>query len=113
MYFTPFPAQRERLRAKKISMALDPHRVHSTDTADAADDDDDDDDDLPRLEAEDEDVDNLAAMFPDYDRDVLATILSMSSSLDDAIQQLLASAAAHTASVSTAPPPSFSSQVAV
>jgi len=37
----------------------------------------------------DEDIDTLAAMFPDYDRDVLASVLAMSNGLDDAIQQLL------------------------
>eukprot|EP00962_Isochrysis_galbana_P042726 scaffold16054_cov127-Isochrysis_galbana.AAC.7 len=36
-----------------------------------------------------EDLNTLAAMFPDYDRDVISSVLAMSGGLDDAIQQLL------------------------
>jgi hypothetical protein len=36
-----------------------------------------------------ENVDTLAAMFPDYDRDVISSVLEMSGGLDVAIQQLL------------------------
>ena len=43
------------------------------------------------------DLDSLAAMFPDYDREVLSSVLSTSASLEDAIQELLEMGGGHDA----------------